>query len=328
MTQRKFVQIFLWMGLMVLAMTRLAHADEAMPAASAEGKSYQTLEEAPPRFEILVNIPATTLTLYDHGQAIQQYKVAVGSPAWPTPSGKFQIERIEWNPWWYPPPSPWARGAKPTPPGAGNPLGPVKMAMGDALRIHGTNKPASVGYAQSHGCMRMLSAEAKKLAQFLQSEIFGDKDPELYERYAKTAWQTFVKPLPDTEKIWVYLVYEPLERRANQIVVNPNVYNRKIAYEDSLFQILNEAGILSAPIDLKKFEEIRKNAKGPLSIPFQDLLAEGSDPATLDPEFASACWNEAPPNPLQGVRARYNTRLQPVDLAGLSGGEAARVSAR
>ncbi|GEM_PF-1665013 len=329
MTKRKLLEVFIWMGLIVFAMGRLVKAEDlSHPLNSPEEKVYQSIEETPPRFEIVVNIPATTLTLYDHGKPIQQHKVAVGSPAWPTPSGKFQIEKIEWNPWWYPPPSPWARGAKPAPPGAGNPLGPVKMAMGDALRIHGTNKPASVGYPQSHGCMRMLSAEAKNLARFLQSEILGDKDPQIYEQYAKVAWQTFTKPLPESEKVWVYLVYEPLQGESNQLVMNPNFYNRKISYEDSLFKILADAGIMSAPIDLHKFEDLRKNAKGTTFIPFQDLLAEGSDAKILPPEFASACWNEAPKNSIQSIRSRYNTRLQPVDMAQHPEGEAARVSAR
>ncbi len=319
MTQRKLLEVFLWMSLIVFAMSRLVRAEE---------KVYQTTEDTPPRFEIVVNIPATTLTLYDKGQAIKQYKVAVGSPTWQTPSGKFEIEKIEWNPWWYPPPSPWAKGAKPAPPGVNNPLGPVKMAMGDALRIHGTNKPASVGYPQSHGCMRMLSAEAKNLARFLQTEILGDKDPSIYEQYAKTAWQTFVKPLPENEKVWVYLIYEPLEKKSNEVVINPNFYNRKISYEDSLFQIFAQAGIMSAPIDLNKFEEIRKNAKGTMLVPFQDLLAEGADAKTLSPEFASTCWNDIPENSIQTIRSRYNTHLQPVDLAKQPVGEAARVSAR
>ncbi len=326
MTQRKLLEIFIWMSLILFAMTRMVKAEnKPLPD---ENKTYQSIEDKAPRFEIIVNIPATTLTLYDNGKAIRQHKVAVGSPAWPTPNGKFEIEKIEWNPWWYPPPSPWAKGAKPAPPGANNPLGPVKMMMGDALRIHGTNKPGSVGYPQSHGCMRMISAEAKSLAQFLQSEILGDKDPQIYEQYAKVAWQTFVKPLPENEKVWVYLMYEPLERKSNTLVMNPNFYNRKIAYEDSLFQILMEMGILSAPIDLNKFEEIRKNAKNTSIIPFQDLLAEGSDPKSLPPEFASACWNEAPLSGLQNARNRYNTRLQPVDVAKQPEGESSRISSR
>lgn len=328
MTQRKLLEIFLWMSLFVFAMSRLAKAEENISSNSGGEKFYQTIESPPPRFEIVVNIPSTTLTLYDQGQVIKQYKVAVGSPVWSTPEGKFQIERIEWNPWWYPPPSPWAKGAHPTPPGAGNPLGPVKMAMGDALRIHGTNKPASIGYPQSHGCMRMLSAEAKNLAQFLQSEILGDKDPSTYEQYAKVAWQTFAKPLPENEKVWVYLVYEPLEKKSNEVLINPNFYNKKISYEDSLFQILAKAGIMTAPIDLKKFEEIRKNAKTSTLVPFQDLLAEGADPRTLPPEFSSACWNDKPENSLAEIRARYNTHLQPVDMAKQHGSEAATISAR
>lgn len=321
MTQRKLLEIFFWMAAIVFALSKVAKADDSE-------KLYTTIEETPPRFEIVVNIPATTLTLYDKGKMVRQHKVAVGSPEWPTPSGKFEIERIEWNPWWYPPPSPWAKGAKPTPPGAGNPLGPVKLMMGDALRIHGTNKPGSVGYAQSHGCMRMISAEAKNLARYLQTEIFGDNDPLLYEKYAKASTQTFVKNLPENEKVWVYLVYEPLEKKSNQVVINPNVYNRKISYEDSLMDLLASAGIWTAPLDMKKFNDIRQKAKGKVSVPLSDLLAEGSDAKTLDPEFTSACLNEAPTQILNEARSRYNTRLQAVEAVAAPAHEIPQVSAR
>lgn len=296
--------------MLLFAMTRLVKAEDGKKTSVKPEKFYQAIEETPPRFEILVNIPATTLTLYDKGKAVRQHKIAVGSPEWPTPNGRYKIERIEWNPWWYPPPSPWAKNAKPTPPGVGNPLGPVKMMMGNALRIHGTNKPGSVGYAQSHGCMRMISAEAKNLARHLQSEIFGDNDPSLYEKYAKAATQTFGKSLPENEKVWVYLVYETLERKSNQIVINPNVYNRKISYEDSLLQILADSGIYNAPIDWKKFNSLRQ-AKGKVSIPFHDLLADGSETDVLAPEFEPACSSDSPAKTLEKARARYNNRLEP-----------------
>ena len=41
------------------------------------------------------------------------------------------------------------------PPGPSNPLGSHFIALGDAIGIHGTNAPTSIGRAVSRGCIRM-----------------------------------------------------------------------------------------------------------------------------------------------------------------------------
>ena len=53
--------------------------------------------------------------------------------------------------------SAWAEGAKPIPPGPGNPLGTRWMGLSaPCVGIHGTPDAASIGYSASHGCIRML----------------------------------------------------------------------------------------------------------------------------------------------------------------------------
>lgn len=101
-----------------------------------------------------------TLTLYQDGRQVKTYGVAVGQPAYPTPVGTFVILRKEVNPTWYPPDSPWARGAKPIGPGPSCPLQARAMWISaPAIGIHGTNSPGSIGSAASHGCIRMRAAE-------------------------------------------------------------------------------------------------------------------------------------------------------------------------
>jgi lipoprotein-anchoring transpeptidase ErfK/SrfK len=44
--------------------------------------------------------------------------------------------------------------------GEGNPLGARALYLGNsAYRIHGTNKPSSIGARMSSGCIRMLNAD-------------------------------------------------------------------------------------------------------------------------------------------------------------------------
>jgi lipoprotein-anchoring transpeptidase ErfK/SrfK len=94
----------------------------------------------------------------------RRFGVATGQPAYPTPLGSYEIVTKQRNPWWRPPDSDWAEGAKPIPPGPGNPLGTRWMGLSaPAVGIHGTPDAASIGYSASHGCIRMHVPEAEWL---------------------------------------------------------------------------------------------------------------------------------------------------------------------
>jgi lipoprotein-anchoring transpeptidase ErfK/SrfK len=84
-------------------------------------------------------------------------------PAYPTPLGSFHVRTKTRNPWWYPPNADWAKGAKPIPPGPGNPLGTRWMGLGGGVGIHGTYNSGSIGSAASHGCIRMHLRSAEWL---------------------------------------------------------------------------------------------------------------------------------------------------------------------
>jgi lipoprotein-anchoring transpeptidase ErfK/SrfK len=113
---------------------------------------------------IVIRRGSNLLTLYDGMRYVRQFHVATGQAIYPTPLGRFQIV-VKWrNPWWYPPPDPWAAGEKPTPPGPGNPLGTRWMGLSAAgVGIHGTPESGSIGYSLSHGCIRMLIPQAEWL---------------------------------------------------------------------------------------------------------------------------------------------------------------------
>jgi lipoprotein-anchoring transpeptidase ErfK/SrfK len=113
---------------------------------------------------IVINRATNLLSLYRGTSLWRQFHVATGQAAYPTPAGRFDIV-VKWeNPWWYPPPDPWAAGEKPTPPGPSNPLGTRWMGLSSpGVGIHGTPKPESIGYSESHGCIRMLIPQAEWL---------------------------------------------------------------------------------------------------------------------------------------------------------------------
>ena len=102
---------------------------------------------------------------------MRTFGVATGRSSYPTPLGKFEVVNKQYNPWWYPPAgSAWAEGAKPIPPGPGNPLGTRWMGLSAPyVGIHGTPDAASIGYSASHGLIRMLIPQVEWL--FTQVDV-------------------------------------------------------------------------------------------------------------------------------------------------------------
>jgi lipoprotein-anchoring transpeptidase ErfK/SrfK len=113
---------------------------------------------------IVIHRGSNRLYLYNGVRPWRVFGVATGQSRYPTPLGHWTIV-VKWrNPWWYPPNSGWAKGAKPIPPGPGNPLGTRWMGLSaSGVGIHGTPDDASIGYSASHGCIRMHISDAEWL---------------------------------------------------------------------------------------------------------------------------------------------------------------------
>ncbi len=114
-----------------------------------------------------VDLSNREMYLIENGEVVRTYGVAIGSRKHPTPTGRYWTGRIVWNPRWVPPPSKWARKLKAR--AAGDPRNPmqgVKIYFREPwFYIHGTNAPGSIGTASSHGCIRMRTRDAKRLAK-------------------------------------------------------------------------------------------------------------------------------------------------------------------
>lgn len=86
-----------------------------------------------------------------------------------TPRGMFRVQRKEKNPRWYVPD--WAFVERGVPiPEEGDPvrweegmLGTTALYLGEGIAVHGTDKPALLGQAVSHGCIRMTNEDARRL---------------------------------------------------------------------------------------------------------------------------------------------------------------------
>ena len=118
---------------------------------------------------VIVNHERNLYFVEEPGQAIR-YPVAIGSPVdqW---EGVQTVTAKRENPTWYPPEDiQWESNvASVVPPGPQNPLGPRALYLGETLyRIHGTNRPGSIGGAVSHGCFRMHNTHIVELYEKVQ----------------------------------------------------------------------------------------------------------------------------------------------------------------
>lgn len=118
------------------------------------------------------------------GVDVKKYDVAVGTKAKPTPTGRFSVSHIVWNPPWHPPAEKWAKGKKPTAPGdPKNPMKVVKLFFQEPdYYIHGTDDEDSLGGAASHGCIRMAQADVYELARYVQEHAGAPHDDAWYNR--------------------------------------------------------------------------------------------------------------------------------------------------
>ncbi|QNI73626.1 L,D-transpeptidase [Synechococcus sp. NOUM97013] len=128
------------------------------------------LFQAPVRAEksIEISLRDRYLTLFDNGQVVKRFPVAIGAPESPTPAGTYAITRMEEAPVYH-------KGGKVIAPGPENPVGVRYMAYfqigSGEYAIHGTAWPSWVKLraAVSLGCIRMLNQDV--IALFQQVDV-------------------------------------------------------------------------------------------------------------------------------------------------------------
>jgi L,D-transpeptidase ErfK/SrfK len=126
---------------------------------------------------LVINLPELLMYYFVNGVYQRRYSLAVGKTSWPTPTGSFKISEKRKNPTWLVPESiqeemeeQGLEVVERVPPGPKNPLGRFWLGTTAAgVGIHATNRPWSVGYYVSHGCIRMLPEEIAQL--FPQIEV-------------------------------------------------------------------------------------------------------------------------------------------------------------
>lgn len=139
------------------------------------------------------------------GDTVALHPVAVGSPEWPTRTGTWTIDQVVLNPEWIPPDESWAAEREPRKPGdPKNPLGRAQLVYDMPRTVHGTNDPASIGKAVSHGSIRVTNTSAIALAELLLQRTGVDDVRGRLERARRDSTEKQIIDLPMTVPIRVF----------------------------------------------------------------------------------------------------------------------------
>lgn len=211
------------------------------------------LQPNDPRLAITINIPAFRLTLWQHGKEVKTYPIGIGRRAFPLPTGEREATSIIFNPRWVPPDSEWVLQSgrvqpfeQIEPDDPRNPLGKIKIPLGDAYLIHQAAKPTDIGRLVSHGCARLLKADLFDLVEKILAARGLSLSREEIEQVRTTSERKVVQlstPLP------VDLNYDTQVVEGGVLHLYPDVYQHGTNTVEKLREELLSNGLSDLPDD-------------------------------------------------------------------------------
>lgn len=111
------------------------------------------------------------------GRILFHFPSTLGSKYAPSPTGDYTIESIHHDPEWHYQPGlltgvPDDEPDAMIPPGPNNAVGVVWMQLSEPhYGVHGTSAPSTIGYATSHGCVRLTNWDAETLARHIDAGV-------------------------------------------------------------------------------------------------------------------------------------------------------------
>ena len=254
-----FISLLLVGSLSVDSQTA-ADRSESERSDKLTGGHIETADFEPnqPDLRLTLNVPSFRLTLWQNGKEVKSYYVGVGMKDYPIYIGRREATEIIWNPAWIPPASDWVSSHKGVQPGdvikAGdprNPLGKLKIPLGESYLIHQAASTNDVGNLVSHGCVRVLRADLYDLAEKIiaaRSVSISPKRIAAAKHSFKTLDVHLDEPLP------VDINYDTLVVEGGVLHIYPDVYDRGMNRPARL-----RAELVSSRVDVSKLDDETMN---------------------------------------------------------------------
>ncbi len=227
---------------------------EVVPASGAA----ELPGSVPSDTRIVVNAPAYRMDIFKDGALLATYRIGIGYPEFPLPTGTRTARSIIFNPTWTPPDESWVTGeytaGKRVAAGSEqNPLGVIKIPIGMPSLIHGGKQAKKLGGFASHGCVGLTNAQVQTLARTLAELTNTTITPDELRAYAKDSQRTVQVKL--TANVPIELRYETIVVEAGKLRIYRDVYERGTNSEDNLQRVLEAAGV--SPSALTDVERAR-----------------------------------------------------------------------
>ena len=217
-------------------------------------------EAGQPDIRLTLNVPSFRLTLWQNGKEVKSYFVGVGMKDYPIYIGEREAHEVIWNPSWIPPASEWVKSHKGVRPGEvikasdpRNPLGKVKIPLGDGYLIHQATGPSNLGNLVSHGCVRMLRSDLYDLAEKI---VAARSLPVTRREIAAAKAGTKTLSVALDEPLEFDINYDTLVVEGGVLYIYPDVYGRGTNTAARLREELGAGGADASALDGADLEKM------------------------------------------------------------------------
>lgn len=213
---------------------------------------------------VVVNAPAYRMDIFRDGQLVKSYKIGIGYPEFPLPTGLRTAKTIIFNPPWTPPDEPWVKGefapGKKVEAGSkDNPLGPIKIPIGLPSLIHGGKAPSRLGTFASHGCVGLTNALVQdftvELAKLAGTPLTPQQIKAYEQKRSETSEVNLAQPVP------VELRYETIVVEDGKVHIYRDVYEHGTNTEENLNRVLQAYGISMNDLSADEQAKVRDGLK-------------------------------------------------------------------
>jgi len=245
----------------------------------SSGTAGTAPNSVPSDTRIVVNIPAYRMDLFKDGRLVKSYKIGIGYPEFPLPTGRRKADTVIFNPTWTVPDEPWVESANKVQAGqkvaAGdklNPLGPAKIPIGLPSLIHGGKSPSRIGTFASHGCVGLTTPQLNDFIPHLAELAGSNITAEDVANNEKT--KTDTKSVKLNSPVTVDLRYETIVVEGGNLHIYRDVYEKGTNTEDNLKKVLGIYGVTLEQLS----ENERKQVEEALDEMARDAQGNPADP--------------------------------------------------
>ena len=281
------------MSALVAVVILMAGVGGVTISSNEQGKA--TIGLIPQGTRVVINAPAFRMDLFEDGKLTKSYKIGIGYPEFPLPTGLRIADTIIFSPTWTPPDEPWVEspnskvkvGQKIEAGDKLNPLGSIKIPIGLPSLIHGGKAPAQIGSFASHGCVGLTNPQVRNFAKHLARLGGTQISDERIAEYEKNRTET--RPVKLSRAVTVELRYETVTVEDGKLHIYRDVYDRGANTEDNLRNVLQAYGVtvdqLSEGQRSQVTNALSQMARGASGKPVIKLAgADGSDKDEVKPK--------------------------------------------